>query len=738
VAGARVQPPADRAKLLAGLMLRIGRDKPVKVSSPGADGVTVTNTSSALGAGRTSLGTLGKAVFGPSERLMRRLKLPQKFALIAIVLATPFAFVGVSYINAQDTQAGFATQERVGIRAITPTLALLSAVDSARSAAAHGRPGSVSAVQAAAGGLDTVLARSSGQIDLSVPWAKVKGELDAAIGQSPATGATAVKSWSAVSSDVVNLIAAIADKSNLTLDPVLDSYYLQDAFTVKIPTLLDSSGLGADLAAVNARRNHDAIAIANGTITANMSGLATDLQKAVQSAKDAHLGPATLPSLSALRTSTALLTTALTNATAHPRGAQPVDLAAAPRRAADALANVVAPRLDTILQSHIGQFEHNKQTVEIVAAITLLLALWLFMGFFRSMTASVNDLIGVLGAIESGDLSRQAMSSADEIGQMGVALNRMRERMSEIVDRIAGTSVTLSTASEELSAVSNEMSSAAEQTSDRAGSVSAAAEQVSGSVQSVSAGTEEMGASINEIAKKASDAARVATEAVAVAETTDGLVRRLGESSREIDEVIKIISSIARQTNMLALNATIEAARAGEAGKGFAVVANEVKELARDTARSSEKIESNIAAIQADTKEAVSAIGQITSTIHDINDIQTMIAAAVEEQAATTNEIARSVGEAAAGSNEIAASITGVAETAQGTTSGAAETHRSAEELARLAAELLALTRQFRLAAPAESVDPIRDVVTSSPNGRNGSPGAHEELVAPVSTNGHR
>jgi methyl-accepting chemotaxis protein len=698
----------------------------------------VTSRAAARGARRTHLGTLAKAIFAPSERLMRRLKLPQKFALIAIVLVTPLAFVAVSYISAQDTQAGFASKERVGIQGIDPALALLSAVDAARSAAAHGNSVPVSAVQAASGRLDTALTRSSGQIDLSGPWAAVKRKLDVAIGQSPSTGATPVNSWSAVSSGLVSLIAAIADQSNLTLDPVLDSYYLQDALTVKIPTLLDSSGLGADLAAVDPSRNHDAIAIANGTISANLSALETDLQKAIQSAGDAQLSAATVPSLSALRSSMGLLTAALTSSTRRPT-AHLVDLAAAPRRDADALANVVAPRLDSMLQTHIGQFENNKETVEIVAAITLLLALWLFIGFFRSMTGSVSGLIGVLGAIESGDLSRPASSSADEVGQMGVALNHMRDRMSEIVDKIARTSVTLSSASEELSTVSNEMSSAAEETSDRAGSVSAAAEQVSGSVQSVSAGTEEMGASINEIAKQASDAARVATEAVAVAETTDGLVRRLGESSKEIDEVIKIISSIARQTNMLALNATIEAARAGEAGKGFAVVANEVKELARDTARSSEKIESNIAAMQADTQDAMSAIGQITSTIHDINDIQTMIAAAVEEQAATTNEIARSVGEAAAGSNEIAASITGVAETAQGTTRGAAETHRSAEELARLAAELLALTRQFRLAAPDESAGAIPDIViASNSNGNGGSAVAQEELIGAVSTNGTR
>jgi methyl-accepting chemotaxis protein len=154
-----------------------------------------------------------------------------------------------------------------------------------------------------------------------------------------------------------------------------------------------------------------------------------------------------------------------------------------------------------------------------------------------------------------------------------------------------------------------------------------------------------------------------------VAETTNATVGKLGDSSIEIGNVIKVITSIAEQTNLLALNATIEAARAGEAGKGFAVVANEVKDLARETAKATEDIGRRVEAIQADTREAVDAIAEISSVIARINDYQTTIASAVEEQTATTNEMSRNVAEAAMGSTEIAQNIVGVATAAQTTSS---------------------------------------------------------------------
>ena len=246
----------------------------------------------------------------------------------------------------------------------------------------------------------------------------------------------------------------------------------------------------------------------------------------------------------------------------------------------------------------------------------------------------------------------------------------------------------LGSASEELTANSQQMVNNAEETAAQAGVVSAAAEQVSKNVQTVATGTEEMSASIKEIAKNAHDAAKVATTAVEAAMTTNATITKLGLSSAEIGKVIEVITSIAQQTNLLALNATIEAARAGEAGKGFAVVANEVKELAKETAKATEDISKQIETIQADTKSAVAAISEISTVIGKISDYQNTIASAVEEQTATTNEIARNVAEAAKGSTEIAQNITGVAQAAKSTMAGANDTQKASAELSRMAADL--------------------------------------------------
>ena len=315
-----------------------------------------------------------------------------------------------------------------------------------------------------------------------------------------------------------------------------------------------------------------------------------------------------------------------------------------------------------------------------------------------AVISPVQEAGAVLKKIAAGDLTVNVVGHYQgDHADIKNDINAMTESLRSSMRSIAEHSHSLSTASEELTATSQQMSANAEETSAQANVVSASAEQVDKNLQTVATGTEEMSASIKEIAKNAHESAKVATAAVKVAEDTNQVVTKLGDSSTEIGQVIKVITSIAQQTNLLALNATIEAARAGEAGKGFAVVANEVKELAKQTAKATEDISRKIEAIQGDTKGAVGAIAQISSVIKQVNDISNTIATAVEEQNATTNEMARNVGEAAKGSGEITKNISGVADAAKSTSHGANDSLKASQALAQMSTELRSLVGRFKI-----------------------------------------
>lgn len=315
----------------------------------------------------------------------------------------------------------------------------------------------------------------------------------------------------------------------------------------------------------------------------------------------------------------------------------------------------------------------------------------------ESLNRKVADILGVVNSAAKGDLTCEVHElGSDPVGQIGSGLMIMVEKLRDNIGRLIQSVSTLGVASNGLSSVSGHLTKSAQDTLSQSGMAETSADEMSRNAHTVASAMEEMSVSIREIAKNSAEAAAIVGNAVKITNAAGETMMKLGNSSTEIGKVIKVITSIAEQTNLLALNATIEAARAGESGKGFAVVANEVKELAKETAKATEEIGSKINSIQDDTRSAVEAIGQIGKIVDQINNLQSSIASTVEEQTIATNEIARNISEVAKGSSNVAANMAHVTQSVQNTVKGADESKRVSDELQELAHVLKDLTEQYR------------------------------------------
>jgi methyl-accepting chemotaxis protein len=330
----------------------------------------------------------------------------------------------------------------------------------------------------------------------------------------------------------------------------------------------------------------------------------------------------------------------------------------------------------------------------------------------RSVGGPLGQLVARMQALGDGELDADipGLGRGDEVGAMAATVQSFKDNAVRIrgigtfeaeaqkraaaerrtaMETLAndfersvnGIVRSVTTAAAGMQTTARSMTTTASEASARAATVGAASESASNNVGTVAAAAEELSSSVAEISRQVTRSSEIASKAVGDAERTNATVQVLSTGAEKIGEVVKLIHSIAAQTNLLALNATIEAARAGESGRGFAVVASEVKALANQTAKATEEIAAQVAAMQASTSDAVAAISGITETIAQMSEITVSISTAMDQQGDATREIARNIQSVAAGSSEISAHIGGVTTAAAATGSAASEVLSNAREL---------------------------------------------------------
>jgi methyl-accepting chemotaxis protein len=589
----------------------------------------------------------------PGIALMMRLKYAWKFSLISLIFMLPILLLSYFFIAEVNGGIRFAEKEQHGVAYLLPLKEVLADMQQHRGMAAAMLNGDASFagkleakqkhLQEQSNLVDAIDAQYGEELGVAAQWLAIKSEWRTLHGKfSGFTPKESFAAHTAVIGKVTALMMAVADGSNLTLDPDIDSYYLMDAVVTRLPAMSETLGQARAVGTGAAARGGEPAIDERIRLSVMENGireLLSSVEHSIETAGKANpeMASRVQSELDKVKTATGGFVQTIEQKLIKPETitVDPKSYFAEATTAIDevfTLYNTLTPELSSILQARIDDYVWRRTAVLVFLAVVLALAFYLYAAFYSSVSRTVASLSHAAGAMAEGDLQVSADASGrDELAHTAVSFNAMRERLSRIIGEVRSSAEGLSSASEEVSATAQSMSQA---TSEQAASV-----------EETSASVEQMSASINQNAENAKITNGMAENASTQANAGGKAVKETVSAMKSIADKIGIIDDIAYQTNLLALNAAIEAARAGEHGKGFAVVAAEVRKLAERAQVAAQEI-SEVAKGSVDLAEtAGKLLDEIVPAIGKTSDLVQEIAAASNEQSSGVSQINTAMGQ---------------------------------------------------------------------------------------------